>query len=133
MNSIVSSSTDPTNPSTEVAVVPARQWSTEPDGPNDRPVDIWNPATGNWVPAFFKDIRKGDFYLILNVNLEPDKCFLAASDCQRTVPQSRWSFKEEPPTFIIRNGSEIVQAPTIKDINPLQIEAIKCLHLPQPT
>lgn len=116
MNSIVSSSTDPLSPNTEVAVVPPRQWSTEPDGPNDRQVDIW--YNGNWVPAFFKDIRKGDFYLILGVNLEPEKCFLAASDCQRTVPQHRWSYKEEAPTFFIRLGSEVVQAPAIKDINP---------------
>lgn len=118
MNSIVSSSTGPSSPETSVAVVPPRVWSSEPDGPNDRPVEIYNPASGNWVPAFFKDIRKGDFYLILGVNLEPEKCFRAASDCQRTVPHRRWSFKEEPPTFFIRNGSEIVQAPAIKDITP---------------
>ena len=115
MNSIVSSSTEPTGSSAEIAV-PPREWTTEPDGPNDRPVDIW--YNGSWVPAFFSNIRKGDFYLILDMNLEPDKCFRAASDCQRTVPQSRWSLKEEPPTFIIRNGSEIVQAPAIQDINP---------------
>ena len=116
MNSIVSSSTGPSSPETSVAVVPARVWSSEPDGPNDRQVDIW--YNGNWVPAFFKDIRKGDFYLIIGVDLEPEKCFLAASDCQRTVPMRRWSFKEEPPTFFIRSGSEIVQAPAIKDITP---------------
>lgn len=118
-NLIASGSTQDPPTSSDVAVVPPRVWSTEPDGPNDRPVDIWNSQTGNWVPAFFKDIRKGDFYLILNVDLEPDKCFRAASDCQRTVPHRRWSFKEEPPTFFIRNGSEIVQAPAIKDITPV--------------
>lgn len=123
MNSIVLSSTGSSSPETDVSVVPPRVWSTEPDGPNDRQVDIWNPASGNWVPAFFKDIRKGDFYLILGVDLEPEKCFLAASDCQRTVPMRRWSSKEEPPTFFIRNGSEIVQAPAIKDIPAITTES----------
>lgn len=122
MNLTVSSSTPNQSTSSEVAVTPPRQWSTEPDGPNDRQVDIWNPATGNWVPAFFKDIRKGDFYLILNVDLEPDKCFLAASNCQRSVVPGRWGGADSAPTFFIRNGSEIVQAPAIKDIPALTNE-----------
>jgi len=117
MNLIASDSTTPDELSTEAAVVPPRVWSTEPDGPNDRPVDIWNSQTGNWVPAFFKDIRKGDFYLILDVNLEPGKCFRAASDCQRSVMPGRWGREDRAPTFFIRNGMEIVQAPAIKDIN----------------
>jgi hypothetical protein len=116
MNSIVTGSTPvpaSAESGTELAVPEARQWSTEQDGPNDKVVDIW--YNGSWVPAFFKDIRKGDFYLILDVHLNPTQCFLAASNCQRSTPMRRWSSKEEAPTFFIRNGSEIVQAPAIHE------------------
>jgi len=94
--------------------VTSRQWSTEQDGPHDRPVDIW--YNGSWVPAFFKDIKAGDFFLILDHNLDPGKCFHAMSDCKRCGTANGHS------NFIIMKGMEIVQAPTIKDITALNLE-----------
>jgi hypothetical protein len=111
MNSIVSGSTP--------AVV-SRQWSDEPDGPNDKQVDIW--WNGNWVPAYMKDIKAGDFYLILGVTLEPTQCFYAASDCVRYVSRGRWGAEDSAPNFMIKNGTEIVQAPAIKDIPAIETE-----------
>lgn len=92
-----------------------RAWRTEPDGPNDRQVDIW--YNGKWIPAFFSDIKAGDFFLLLDVKLDPTQCFYAASDCQRHVLRGRWGAADGHPTHVIRNGSEIVQAPALKDIN----------------
>lgn len=86
-----------------------RVWSTEQDGPNDKTVDIW--YNGKWVPAYFKDILKGDFFLMIGLDLEPGRCFLAGSDartCGRSVTGHM--------TYIIPQGMEIVQAPALKDI-----------------
>lgn len=85
--------------------VPAlhRSWKTEPDGPNDRPVDIWFNA--NWVPAYFSDIKKGDFFLDIKVDLEQGRCFLATTDVCRSV----W---KGVPSFVTQ-GLEVVQAPAI--------------------
>src|SRR6478736_1504632 len=77
----------------------ARQWSTEQDGPNDHSVDIW--WRGKWIPAFFKDIKKGDFYMLLNANLEPDRCFLAGSDVKRFAPHKHlYHSRTQDPTFV---------------------------------
>lgn len=94
---------------TRSALVPvSRVWSTERQGVNDVDVDIWNPESGNWVPAFFSDIRKGDFYLLIGVNLEPGRCFIAGSDVRSSGGRS--------PTFVILGGAEIGQAPAMKDV-----------------
>lgn len=103
--------------------IAARIWSTEPDGPNDRAVDVWNPATGNWIPAFFKDIKKGDFYLLIGFDAGPDRCFLAGSDVKRYAPPERWGGGRVPDaTFVILGGAEIVQAPSLVDITPAALE-----------
>lgn len=86
-----------------------REWSTDQDGPNDKPVDIW--FNGNWVPAFFKDIRAGDFFLIIGTNLESDKCFVARSNA---IKMGVWSGHR---TYMIKDGMEIAQAPALKEIN----------------
>lgn len=101
-----------------------RVWRAEADGPNDRPVDIW--WAGKWVPAWFSDIKAGDFYLLLDHKLEPDRCFYAASDCKRHMPRGNiYSAQEGHPTHIIRNGSQIVQAPALKDINTVALPEVK--------
>lgn len=93
-----------------------RSWSTEKDGPNDKPIEIW--YNGNWVPAFFKDIKPGDFFLMLDHNLDPSMCFMSKSGVRRTL----WN---GIPTFSIE-GLEVVQRSSIKDIEePLQLEASK--------
>lgn len=97
--------------STAIESTPPRKWRDTPDGSNDFIVDIW--YNGKWVPAYFSDIKKGDFYLLLNVNLDPTQCFFAAADCIR-MGGSPWA-----PTLGIPKGSEIVQAPAIKDINTI--------------
>ena len=74
------------------------------------------------MPAFFSDIKEGDCYLILDVNLEPTLCFYAASDCKRYVPPGNYRGSYGHPTFIIARGSEIVQAPAIKDVNTIAYE-----------
>ena len=106
--------------STAIDCIPTRRWRAEPDGPNDKQVDIW--YRGKWVPAFFSDIKEGDCYLILDVNLEPTLCFYAASDCKRYVPPGNYRGSYGHPTFIIARGSEIVQAPAIKDVNTIAYE-----------
>lgn len=94
----------------QVAILPKRQWKDEPDGPNDRPVEIW--YNNNWVPAFFSDVKKGDFYLWSGVDLlEPGKCFFANSDC---VPQQGNQYKYG---FVVVSGSEIVAAPERKEVD----------------
>lgn len=89
----------------------SRAWKTERQGVNDVDVDIWNPETGNWIPAFFSDIRKGDFYLLIGVNLEPGRCFVAGSDVRNNGGKN--------PTFVILGGAEIGQAPAMKDVPAL--------------
>jgi hypothetical protein len=106
----------------QLPAIATRVWSTEPDGPNDRAVDVWNPATGNWIPAFFKDIKKGDFYLLLGFDLGPDRCFLAGSDVKRYEPPERGGSGKFNATFVILGGAEIVQAPAIVDITPAALE-----------
>lgn len=90
------------------ATVNSRTWSTEQDGPNDKMVDIWH--NNRWVPAFFKDILAGDFFMVIGVDLEPGRCFLAGSDAKAC---GHWNGKQ---TFIVQRGMEIVQAPALKDI-----------------
>lgn len=97
-------------------VLKTRQWSIEPDGKYDRPVDIWNPETGNWIPAFFKDIKAGDFYLLIGVDMEPGRCFRAGSDARRMAARPKYSGAPEDPSFVILGGMEIVQAPAMKDL-----------------
>jgi hypothetical protein len=91
---------------TRTAVV-TRVWSTEQDGPNDRCIEIW--YNNNWVPAYFKDLKKGDFFLNQNSHLNVDQCFLAKSDCRRSVYRSVVSFLIE--------GIEVVQAPAFVEPN----------------
>jgi|SRR5471030_130558 len=83
-----------------------RQWSSEPDGLNDKAIEIWH--NGNWVPAYFKDLRAGDFFLNLDSKLNADQCFLAKSNCKRSV----WN---HIPSFMVE-GIEVVTAPAMKDI-----------------
>lgn len=93
-------------------VVPVvREWRSEPKGRYDRPVDIW--YNQNWVPAFFSDIKKGDFFLDSAVASGEGRCFLAKSDCMQSCWIGDWSF--------VISGMEIVQAPA-KDIT-LSLEA----------
>lgn len=92
------------NKSTELTT---RTWRTEPDGEFDRPVEIWFNA--NWVPAFFSDIKAGDFYLDLNIKLEPGRCFRAASNAKRIADRS-----DTNPTYLIARGCEVVQAPYLQ-------------------
>lgn len=99
---------------TTTVSIQTRQWRAEPDGPNDIPADIW--YNGKWVPAWFSDIKAGDFYLLMDANLEPDRCFYAASDVRRNIQRNG------QPQHVIRNGSQIVQAPAIKDINTIAHE-----------
>ena len=95
-----------------------RNWRYEPDGPNDREVDIW--FNNGWVPAFFSDIKKGDFFLDVKLGTpEKGRCFMSTSDVRRSI-----SCVTGYPSFIIQ-GLEIVQAPAIVDINPLPILELK--------
>ena len=87
-----------------------RVWSTEQDGPNDKTVDIWHE--GRWVPAYFKDIKAWDFFLMIEMNLEPGKCFLAKSPA---IKMGVWNGHR---TYMVKDGMEIVQAPALKEINP---------------
>jgi hypothetical protein len=89
-----------------------RTWKNEPDGPNDREVDIW--YNSKWVPAFFSDIQEGDFFLDVKMgNIEAGKCFFAKSKVYRSVsPRTGWA------SFVVQ-GIEVVQAPAIKDINTI--------------
>lgn len=124
MNSIVTGSTQVAPTTSEGALVnKTRTWSTEQDGKNDKTVDIWFNNT--WVPAYFKDILAGDFFMMIGMDLEPGRCFLAGSDAKKC---GVWQGHQ---TFIIQRGMEIVQAPALKDIpaetlphqtNPLRIK-----------
>lgn len=111
-----------TNSTASVSISPPRQWRDSPDGRNDKQVDIW--YNGKWVPAYFSDIKTGDFYLILDVDLAPTLCFFAASDVRRYASSRSYltGAQEGHPSFMIRNGSEIVQAPAIKDINTTALQ-----------
>lgn len=91
---------------TDSSQIVNRVWSTEQDGPYDKHIEIWH--NGNWVPAFFKDLRKGDFFLNLDSHLNPDQCFMVSSNVKRIMERGRASF--------IVEGIQIVQAPSIKDI-----------------
>lgn len=97
-----------------------RTWRSEPDGQYDRQVDIW--YNNNWVPAYFSDIRRGDFFLDVKLgDIGKDRCYLAKSDVKRIKsiwPESDW--RHNDPSFQVQ-GLEIVQAPAIKDITPLSI------------
>jgi hypothetical protein len=87
-----------------------RVFREEPDGPNDRMVDIY--YNGKWIPAYFTDIKKGDFFLDINAaTLDPGRCFFAASDCHEG---GTWNGIK---TFIIPNGAQIVTAPETKEID----------------
>jgi hypothetical protein len=97
-----------------------RNWVEEPDGPNDRQIEIW--WNNNWVPAYFSDIRSGDFYLLLDTKLDEGRCFLAKSDVLKSPYRGVVS-------FIVPNGVEIVQAPSIKDVEIPTIEADNFLKL----
>lgn len=110
MNSIVTVDTQDldSSKSVDVSVVSERLWSTDQDGPNDKMVDIW--FNNKWVPAYFKDIRKGDFFLMIGLDLEPGKCFVAMSSARAL---GKWSGNQ---TYIINDGMEIAQAPALKDI-----------------
>jgi hypothetical protein len=94
-------------------VVKYRSWKTEPDGPDDKEIEIfWN---ANWIPAYFSDLKKDDFFITLNANLNPDQCFLAKSDVKR-IPY------RDKVTFVIQ-GMEVVQAPSTVIKESHQIEA----------
>lgn len=89
-----------------------RSWKSDPDGPNDRDVDIW--YNGKWVPAYFSDIQKDDFFLDVKMgNIETGKCYFAKSKVYRSV-----SHYTGNASFVVQ-GIEIVQAPAIKDINTI--------------
>lgn len=99
---------------TELVDDSGRKWRAEPDGPNDRPVDIY--YNGTWVPAYFSDLQKGDFFLdVKMMRIEDNQCFMATSKLIRSV-----SPHSQKASFIIQ-GLEVVQAPAlkIKDINAL--------------
>ncbi len=107
---------------TELAV---RTWVAEPRGRHDRMVDIW--FNDQWVPAWFSDVRAGDFWATLDGNLEIDKCFRAASDA-KPIGKDR----NGDPSFIILKGCEIVQAPSIselRDINALPTSSVNKLAI----
>lgn len=108
-----------------VAVKPHRVFRDEPDGINDREIEIW--YNDNWVPAFFSDIKAGDFYLMdpLKHTHREDQCFFAASDCKYSYMMNRYSENLGPKTFIISQGSQIVQAPKLPErtINELEHKA----------
>lgn len=91
-----------------------REWKLEPDGPNDRDVDIY--FNGCWVPAFFSDLQKGDFFLDVKMQrIEDNQCFLATSNVRRSV-----SPHSGKASFVIQ-GLEVVQAPALKDINTIAL------------
>lgn len=93
------------------ALVVHRKFRDEPDGVNDREVEIWH--NDNWVPAYFSDIKKDDFYLIdpMRHMHKEDQCFYAAADCVGK-PARQWGYATNgPKTFIIPRGAQIVQAP----------------------
>jgi hypothetical protein len=114
--------TDATSPSKSSELVNSRQWSTEQDGPNDKTVDIW--WNGKWVPAYFKDIKKGDFFLMIGLDLEPGRCFLAKSNAKKC------GVFGGNQTYIVNDGMEVVQAPAIVEINPVHTlpQAIQLLE-----
>lgn len=89
-------------------VVTPRTWSLQARGVNDRPVDIW--YNNKWVPAFFSDIKKGDFFLGLNSNLEPGACYRAFSNVSASTYHGITSFHI--------TGMEIVQAPEVHTTEP---------------
>ncbi len=106
-NQLTHRSTSDTN-STASELIPARQWSSTQDGPQDPIVDIW--YNGKWVPAYFKDIRAGDFFLYLDSQLNPDQCFFAKTPARSIgvwQGQKCWAV----------DGLEIKQAPAIRDVN----------------
>lgn len=70
------------------------------------------------MPAFFSEIRAGDFYLVDTIHVQPGSALYAASDCIRFVPRGRYGQEDGWPTFMIKNGSEIRQLP-MRDINPV--------------
>ncbi len=91
-------------PSTDLEIrsqLGARNWALDPDGPNDRPIEIW--YNNNWVPAYFSNLQNGDFFLDLTANLDPGRCFKATSNVQKSVYRGVASF--------VVKGLEIVQAP----------------------
>ena len=95
---------------------PLRFWRDEPWGPNDREIEIW--YNGNWVPAFFSDLKKGDMFLDVAIGaLNPGKCYGCSTDVKVSYMTRRGALDEGPPSFMIQ-GLEILQAPTIKDIQP---------------
>ncbi len=100
----------------------ARYWADEPDGPNDRPIEIW--ISGNWVPAYFSDLRAGDFFLDLKANLDPGRCFRATSNVTRSVYLGVASF--------VVKGMEIVQAPALAEVVLETLPAPTLLALPDP-
>lgn len=111
MNLIVTGSTAlTTSPVDATLVNKQREWSSHQDGPNDKTVDIW--YNNGWTPAYFKDILKGDFFIMIGLDLEPGRCFLAGSNARSC---GRFAGNQ---TYIIPQGMEIVQAPALVDINP---------------
>ncbi len=101
----------------------ARHWKSEPDGPNDRPIEIW--CNNSWVPAFFSDLQDQDFFIDLKANLDPDRCFKATSNLMRSVFNGI-------PSFVIK-GLEIVQAPKIEEKVITALPSSEPLLLEQPT
>lgn len=98
-----------------------RHWRSEPLGIYDRAVEIWYNNT--WVPAYFSDILAGDFFLDLKMNLEPDRCFLAASNVVALNTSS------DNPTLLLKNGSQIVQVPAKVEIDITAIQNEKPLSI----
>ena len=99
-----------------------RTWHAEPDGPNDREIDIW--YRGSWVPAYFSDIQNGDFFLDVKMGeIAAGKCFLAKSKLYRSVSPITGK-----ASFVVQ-GIEVVQAPAIKDINTIALSSTKVLEL----
>jgi hypothetical protein len=92
-----------------VAETSPRKWSTVQDGPLDPAVDIW--WNGKWVPAYYKDIRAGDFFLYLTEELNPDLCYYAHANARTFGTFNGHN------NYGINGATEVKQAPAIRDIN----------------
>lgn len=101
--------------------VKTRAFTPEPLSPYAKPVDIW--YSNQWLPAYFSDLREGDFFLILDNSLSPTECFYCAGNVYST--NSRGGL-----TFIMPRGCSVVQRPALelKDINTLANDEVNNTH-----
>jgi hypothetical protein len=86
-----------------------RSWRSEPHSPTDREVDIW--FNGNWVPAYFSDLQKGDFFIVDSPALKKGECFSAQSNVRIELYRGQY-------TYVIPRGALVAQLAE-KVINPL--------------